>query len=48
VQEAYVDLSKQADDELNKLKKVLGEDVPKFNALIRQKQLPIIGVTPTS
>jgi hypothetical protein len=47
VQEAYVDLSKQADDQLNKLKKILGVDVPKLNQLIRQKQLPIIGVTPT-
>jgi hypothetical protein len=46
VQEAYVDLSKQADNELNKLKKVLEEDVPKLNQLIRQKQLPVIGVTP--
>lgn len=47
VQEAYVDLSKQADDQLNKLKKILGEDVPKLNQLIRQKQLPVIGVKAT-
>jgi photosystem II stability/assembly factor-like uncharacterized protein len=46
VQEAYVDLSKLADDQLNKLKKILDVEVPKLNQLIRQKQLPIIGVTP--
>lgn len=47
VQEAYVDLSKQADDQLNKLRKILGVDVPKLNQLIRQKQLPVIGVKAT-
>ncbi len=31
VQEAYMDLSKQVDDQLTKLAKIINEDVPKFN-----------------
>jgi photosystem II stability/assembly factor-like uncharacterized protein len=42
--EVYTDLSKQADEQLNKLKKIVTEDVPKFNQLIREKSLPVIGV----
>jgi len=44
VNEAYTFLSAKADAELNKLKTVMDVDVPKFNALIREKQLPVIGV----
>jgi ABC-type transporter Mla subunit MlaD len=42
--EVFADLSKQADEQLNKLKKIVAEDVPKFNQLIREKSLPVIGV----
>ena len=44
VKEAYSFLSAKADVELNKLKIIMDVDVPKFNALIREKQLPVIGV----
>ncbi len=44
VKEAYSFLSEKADVELNKLKTIMNVDVPKFNALIREKQLPVIGV----
>ena len=44
VKEAYTFLSAKADAELNKLKTIMDVDVPKFNALIREKQLPVIGV----
>ena len=44
VKEAYADLSGQADAELNKLKTVFNVDVPRLNKLIREKQLPVIGV----
>jgi photosystem II stability/assembly factor-like uncharacterized protein/ElaB/YqjD/DUF883 family membrane-anchored ribosome-binding protein len=42
--EVYADLSSQADEQLNKLKKIIAEDVPKFNQLIREKSLPVIGI----
>ena len=42
--DVFTDLSKQADEQLNKLKKIVAEDVPKFNQLIREKSLPVIGV----
>ncbi len=42
--EVYADLSNQADVQLNKLKKIVAEDVPRFNQLIRDKSLPVIGV----
>ncbi len=42
--EVYADLSGQADAQLNKLKKIVSEDVPKFNQLIREKSLNVIGV----
>ncbi|MBS4065879.1 MAG: hypothetical protein KGZ74_15070, partial [Chitinophagaceae bacterium] len=42
--EVYADLSSQADTQLNKLKKIVGEDIPKFNQLIREKSLNVIGV----
>ena len=44
VREAYADLSAQADAELNKLKTIFSVDVPRLNQLIREKQLPVIGV----
>jgi methyl-accepting chemotaxis protein len=42
--EVYADLSKQCDEQLNKLKKVMDTDVVKFNQLIREKALPVIGL----
>ncbi len=42
--EVYAELSRQADEQLNKLKRIVAEDVPKFNQLIREKSLPVIGV----
>jgi ElaB/YqjD/DUF883 family membrane-anchored ribosome-binding protein len=42
--EVYAELSSQADAQLNKLKKIVGEDIPKFNHLIREKSLNVIGV----
>ncbi|MEO8412397.1 MAG: hypothetical protein ABI472_02005 [Ginsengibacter sp.] len=44
VKEAYAFLSEKADKQLNKLKKIITVDVPGFNALIREKRLPVIGV----
>ena len=45
VKEAYAELSSQADTELNKLKTIFTVDLPKLNQLIREKQLPVIGVS---
>lgn len=42
--EFYAELSVQADAQLNKLKKIVSEDVPKFNQLIREKSLNVIGL----
>jgi photosystem II stability/assembly factor-like uncharacterized protein len=44
VKEAYTFLGAKADVQLNKLKKIMGVDVAKLNALIREKQLPVIGI----
>ncbi len=44
VKDAYSFLTAKADAELNMLKVIMEVDVPKFNALIREKQLPVIGV----
>jgi photosystem II stability/assembly factor-like uncharacterized protein len=44
VKEAFAYLSKKADVQLEKLKNILDIDVPKFNDLIRIKQLPVIGL----
>src|SRR6185312_10908949 len=44
VKEAFTFLSEKAGVELAKLKTIMDADVPKFNALIREKQLPVIGV----
>ncbi|MFM6926321.1 MAG: WD40/YVTN/BNR-like repeat-containing protein, partial [Ferruginibacter sp.] len=44
VKEAFAELGGQADVQLNKLKKIMDEDLVKFNAMIREKALPVIGV----
>ena len=44
VKEAFAELGGQADVQLNKLKKIMDEDLVKFNVLIREKALPVIGV----
>ncbi len=42
--EVFADLSAQSDAELNKLKQIMTDDLVKFNQLIREKSLPVIGV----
>jgi photosystem II stability/assembly factor-like uncharacterized protein len=42
--EAYAELVLQIDVQLNKLKKIMTEDVAKLNQLIHEKSLPVIGV----
>ncbi len=44
VKEAYADLSSQADLHLNNLKRIISDDLVKFNQLIRDKALPVIGL----
>ncbi len=44
VKEAFAELSAQADLQLNTLKKIMDDDLVKFNNLIREKALPVIGV----
>ena len=44
VKEAYTDLGMQADTQLNKLKKITEEDLPKLNQAIKEKALPVIGI----
>ena len=44
VKDAYAELSAQADVQLNKLKKIMDEDLVKLNQMIREKSLPVIGV----
>lgn len=44
VKDAYAELSSQADLQLMKLKKIIGEDLVQFNALVREKALPLIGL----
>ncbi|MEO6136297.1 MAG: hypothetical protein ABIP35_14155, partial [Ginsengibacter sp.] len=44
VKEAYKYLADKADLELNRLKTVLTVDVPRLNELIKQSQLPVIGI----
>ena len=44
VKDAYAELSAQADAQLNKLKKIMNEDLVKLNDMIREKALPVIGV----
>jgi len=45
VKEAFTDLSAQADTQLNRLNKIMTEDVKALNKLINDKQLPVIGLT---
>lgn len=42
--DAYAELVVQIDEQLNKLKKIMSEDVAKLNKLIHEKTLPVIGV----
>ena len=42
--DAYAELSGQANVQLDKLKKIMEEDLLKFNQLIREKALPVIGI----
>ena len=42
--DAYAELSPLIDEQLNKLKKIMSEDVGKLNQLIHEKTLPVIGV----
>jgi hypothetical protein len=44
VKEAFSDLSSQVDAQLNKLKKIMTEDVVQLNKRINDKQLPVIGL----
>ncbi len=44
VKKAYSFLSGKADAELEKLKTIINTDIPNFNALIRKKQLSVIGI----
>jgi photosystem II stability/assembly factor-like uncharacterized protein len=41
---AYAELVPLIDEQLNKLKKIMNEDVAKLNQLIHEKTLPVIGV----
>ncbi len=42
--EAYAELVVEIDEQLNKLKKIMNEDVAKLNQMIHQKTLPVIGL----
>jgi photosystem II stability/assembly factor-like uncharacterized protein len=42
--DAYAELVPLIDDQLNRLKKIMSEDVAKLNQLIHDKTLPVIGV----
>ncbi|MFZ1858536.1 MAG: hypothetical protein WAU29_14340 [Chitinophagaceae bacterium] len=42
--DAYAELVVQIDEQLNKLKRIMSEDVAKLNKLIHEKTLPVIGV----
>jgi len=42
--DAYEELVIQIDEQLNKLKKIMNEDVARLNQLIHEKSLPVIGV----
>jgi hypothetical protein len=44
VKEAFAELGAQADVQLNLLKKIIREDLAAFNQLIREKELPLIGL----
>ncbi|ULQ54919.1 hypothetical protein KJS94_09740 [Flavihumibacter rivuli] len=42
--EVYADLAAKCDVELGKLKKIMNEELPKFNNMIREKALPVISI----
>jgi hypothetical protein len=42
--DAYAELTPLIDEQLNKLRKIMSEDVAKLNQLIHEKMLPVIGV----
>jgi hypothetical protein len=42
--EAYAELAGQIDQQFNKLKRILNEEVTKLNQLIHEKTLPVIGL----
>jgi photosystem II stability/assembly factor-like uncharacterized protein len=42
--DAYAELVVKIDEQLNKLKKIMNEDVTRLNQLIHEKTLPVIGV----
>jgi hypothetical protein len=42
--EAYAVIGGQIDAELNKLKVILNDDLPKLNQLIHAKSMPVIGI----
>jgi photosystem II stability/assembly factor-like uncharacterized protein len=42
--DAYNELAVQIDEQLNRLKKIMSDDVVKLNQLIHEKMLPLIGV----
>jgi hypothetical protein len=42
--DVYADISAKADQELAKLKRVMDQDIPRFNQLVREKSLPVIAV----
>ena len=44
VKEVYADLAGQCDEQLNKLKKIIDNDISAFNQLVREKDLPLIGL----
>lgn len=44
VKDAFAELGAQADEQLNKLKKILSEDLVQLNKMIREKDVMIIGV----
>ncbi|MFC4233145.1 hypothetical protein ACFOW1_14685 [Parasediminibacterium paludis] len=44
VKEAFADLSAQADVQLTKLKKIMGEALPALNTLIHNQQVPVISI----
>jgi photosystem II stability/assembly factor-like uncharacterized protein len=44
VQEVYAALAAQCDEQLTRLKKLMTAEVQQFNQLVREKNLPVIGV----
>jgi photosystem II stability/assembly factor-like uncharacterized protein len=44
VKDAFAELGAQADEQLNKLKKIMSTDLPALNKMIREKEVDLIGV----